>query len=262
MARPLIIGNWKIYPTLSDALVLASSLRRRLETMKGAEVVLAPPQAYLVSVVESWGHALPHVKFAAQNVWPEDQGAYTGETSAYMVKDVAKYALVGHSERRRYAGEEDDLIREKIQACLRWQLHPVLCVGESKRVMDATGRFDAHQWQKLSEQLMEALHGVKDDFIHRLIIAYEPVWAISQGGVGNPAKPEYAQVVIARLRERLAEKYGKERSREVRFLYGGSVTSDDAADFLRSPDVDGLLVGAASVKAKEFLEICELAAGQ
>lgn len=260
MKRPYIVGNWKLYPTLSDSLVLAASLRRRLETLKGVEVVLAPPNAWLVPVVEAWRHPIEHVSFAAQNIWPEDQGAFTGELSAYMVKDLARYALVGHSERRIYAHEDDDLIREKIQACLRWQIKPILCVGETKRAIDSSGKTDSYQWQKITAQLMEALHGVKPDDLTRVLIAYEPLWAISSVGSRNPAKPDYVGEIINRLRERLTEKYGRDLAREVPILYGGSVAGDDAADYLREDNVDGLLVGGESVKSAEFLKICEIAA--
>lgn len=246
-----------MYPTLSDSLVLASTLKTRLEALKGIEVILLPPIAWLAPILEGWKHSLDHVHLGVQNVWPEDQGAYTGEVSAYMVKDLAKYALVGHSERRRNANEDDDLIREKLQACLRWRLRPVLCVGETKRVLDSNGRVDAYQWQRLTDQLMEALHGIKADSLSGVIIAYEPVWAI---GNGQTATSEYATEIIKRLRGRLAEKYPKHVSDEVRFLYGGSVEAHNTHGLLSSPEIDGLLVGTASVQTKEFLKICEIAA--
>ncbi|QQG49927.1 MAG: triose-phosphate isomerase [Candidatus Berkelbacteria bacterium] len=258
--RPYIVGNWKLYPTLSDSLVLAATLKRRLESLKGVEVVLAPPNAWLVPVVEAWRHPLSHVHFAAQNIWPEDQGAYTGEMSAYMAKDLVKYALIGHSERRLHAHEDDDLVREKVQACLRWRLRPIVCVGEAKRIIDSTGRVDTYQWQKVENEMMESLHGVKDDDLGRILIAYEPLWAISSATSHNPARPEYAAEVIRRLRARLGEKYGVSRAAEVPILYGGSVSKDDAADYLRQEGIDGILAGAVSVKAADFIAICELAA--
>ncbi len=246
-----------MYPTLSDSLVLASTLKTRLETLKGIDVVLAPPLAWLVPILDGWKHKLDHIHLAAQNVWPEDQGAYTGEVSAYMLKDLVRFAIVGHSERRRNQHEDDDLIREKIQACLRWRITPILCVGETKRLLDESGKIDAYQWQRLADQLVEALHGVKADDIHRIVVAYEPVWAI---GNGRTATAEYASSIIVRLKERLAEKYPKDAVAQVRFLYGGSVEAHNSHELLARQEIDGLLIGSTSVKTKEFLQICEIAA--
>lgn len=246
-----------MYPTLSDSLVLSATLRSRLETLKGIDVVLAPPTAWLVPVLEGWKHSMSHVHLSAQNVWAEDQGAYTGEVSAYMLKDLVKFALVGHSERRRNQHEDDEMVREKIQACLRWRLTPILCIGETKRVVDSDGKTDAYQWQKLSTQLMEALHGVKPDDLGRIVIAHEPVWAI---GNHHAASPAYFNDVASRLRDRLAEKYTKSLAANVRIIYGGSVEPSNAHEFLSQEEINGLLVGTASVKAKDFLKICEIAA--
>jgi len=260
MPQPLIVANWKLYPTLSDSLVLAASLKSELEKLRGVHVVLAPPLPWLVSVIEHWQHRTGNVDFAAQNLWPDDQGAYTGEVSAYMVKDLVRFALVGHSERRLHAREDDDLIREKVQACLRWQIRPIVCIGEQKPVIDEAGKTDSYQWQRLERQLMEALHGVKEEQVRKIVVAYEPIWAISKSGVNNPAKPEYAAAVIRKIRDRLGEKYSRTAADELTILYGGSVTAETAADYLRQPGINGLLPGAASVKAKEFLKICTVAA--
>lgn len=246
-----------MYPTLSDSLVLASTLRNRLETLKGIDVVLVPPIAWLTPILDGWKHKLDHVHLGVQNIWAQDQGAYTGEVSAYMVKDLAKYVIIGHSERRRNNGEDDDLIREKLQACLRWRLRPILCIGETKRVLDSSGRVDSYQWQRLTSQMIEGLHGVKADDLTRVVIAYEPVWAI---GNSRTASGEYAGEVIKRLRARLTEKYPRQIVDEVRFLYGGSVEPHNTHELLGSPEINGLLVGTASVKTKDFLKICEIAA--
>lgn len=259
MLPKIIVANWKLYPTLSDSLVLSASLKKELANLKGVHVVLAPPLGWLAPVVEHWGHKYPHVDFAAQNVWPEDQGAYTGEMSAYMLKNIVKYAIVGHSERRKYADEQDDLIREKLQACLRWRLTPIICVGETKKIVDTSGKIDSFQWQKLSSQLMEALHGLQAADLQKIIVAYEPVWAV---GSHNPARPGYVEEMIGRLRSRVAEKYSKSEADELRFIYGGSVSSDNASDYLRSSEIDGLLAGEVSVHAREFLKICQIAAAR
>lgn len=253
----LIIGNWKMYPTLSDAVVLATSLKSGIDDLAGVEVIIAPPMPWLVPVAEHWRHRPKHLHLAAQNIWPEDQGAYTGETSAYLLKDIITYAIIGHSERRKYIAEDDDLIAKKIHACLKWRITPVICVGEAKRAIFADGKVDANQWKKLADQLMAALEGLNAEQLEKVVIAYEPVWAI---GSGNPASPDYANKMIERLQDRVAEKYGRAAAMTLPFLYGGSVTAAQATDYLRYPAISGLLVGSASVKAKEFLEICRQAA--
>lgn len=253
----LIIGNWKMYPTLSDAVVLATSLKSGIDDLAGVEVIIAPPMPWLVPVAEHWRHRPKHLHLAAQNVWPEDQGAYTGETSPYLLKDIISYALIGHSERRRYNAEDDDIIAQKIHACLKWRITPIVCVGEAKKAMMADGKVDNREWKKLADQLMAALEGLTADQLEKIVIAYEPVWAI--GGT-NPASPDYANKMIERLTDRVTEKYGRAAATNLRFLYGGSVTSTQATDYLRYPAISGLLVGSASVKAKEFLEICRQAA--
>lgn len=253
----LIIANWKMYPTLADSLVLTSALRSLLPDVKGVEIVLAPPQAWLVSVVEEWRHRVPHISFAAQNVWPEDQGAFTGEASAYLLKNLIKYALVGHSERRHLQQEPNDLVNEKLVSCLRWQVRPILCVGEDKKVFRSNGEIDKRQMDELENQLSDGLYGVKEEDMERVVIAYEPVWAI---GTSNPATGEYAAQVITALRNQIAKKYSRAVADGVKILYGGSVAPGNTRQFLQQDGIDGLLVGSVSVKAKEFTEICRIAA--
>ncbi|MEX1052019.1 MAG: triose-phosphate isomerase [Patescibacteria group bacterium] len=252
--RKLVVGNWKMYPTLSDALVLATTLKSGLEEVGGVEVVLAPPVVWLPSILEHWKHRLPHVSFAVQNLYPEDQGAYTGEISAYFVKDMAKYAIIGHSERRSYLHEDSDLINRKVHSAIRWGLKPILCIGETKKVIGQDGTvLEPYHWAKLTEQLRDGVAGLKKDRLDELVVAYEPVWAI---GSGNPATAEYAGEVINRLRQVLVEKYGAAAAKSVRFLYGGSVDPTNASEFLRVREIDGLLAGSVSVKARDFLTIC------
>lgn len=257
MPSKLIVGNWKMYPTLSDSLVLAATFKRALEDLRGVEVALAPPIAWLVPIAESWPRRLPHVHLAAQNIWSNDQGAFTGEVSAYMLKNIVSFAIVGHSERRRRASEDNDLVHQKVQACLQWGITPILCLGETKKMVDATGRFDAYQWEKVVAQLLEGVAPAKGDQLSKIVIAYEPVWAI---GSGTAATPEYTLRVIAKLKEKLTEEYDSKAAGVVRFLYGGSVTPSNAAEFLRYPEIGGLLTGGVSVKAKDFIQICRLAA--
>lgn len=257
MAGKMVVGNWKMYPTLSDALVLASTLKNSLEDIKGVEVVLAPPTSWLVPIAESWRHKPQHISLAAQNVWPNDQGAYTGEISAYMLKNIVQYAIVGHSERRSYAGEDNDLVHQKMQACLQWGIKPILCVGESKRMIDARGNFDDYQLGKVTEQLLEGIAAAKKDSFDKVTVTYEPIWAI---GTGDAATPEYTLQVITKLKDKLAEKFGVGQAGMVRFLYGGSVTASNVAEFLRYPEIGGVLAGGISVKAQDFLKVCQIAA--
>jgi len=249
-----------MYPTLADSLVLASSLRGSLEEVKGVEVVLAPPTPWLVPILESWHHPLSHVHLAAQNIWPNDQGAYTGEVSAYLLKNIVRYAIVGHSERRRLAGEDNDLIHQKIQSCLQWGIRPILCVGETKKMISSDGSFDAYQLEKVTEQLLEGLAAVKKDSFSQVTVAYEPVWAISSTEGGSASTPEYTLKVIAKLKEKLADKFGVSNAELVKFIYGGSVNATNCGDFLRYAEIGGVLVGSDSVKSRDFVQICKLAA--
>ena len=256
--KKLIVGNWKMYPTLSDSLVLAASLKSGLEELSGVDVVLAPPTAWLPMIAEHWKHKLPNVSLGIQNIYPEDQGAYTGEVSAYLVKDVAKYAIIGHSERRRYLREDNELINRKVHSALRWRMTPILCVGEAKKVLDDKGSIvEQYHWTKLVEQLREGISGVKKDRLEEVVIAYEPIWAI---GTSNPATAEYTLQVIEKLRDVIGEKYGASMKDTIKFLYGGSVDTANASEYLRHSQINGLLVGGASVKARSFLTICRHAA--
>ncbi len=167
---------------------------------------------------------------------------------------MAKYAIIGHSERRTHLREDNDLINRKVHSALRWRLSPILCVGEAKKVLDAKGNIsEPYHWTKLTEQLREGIAGVKKDRLDEVVIAYEPVWAI---GTANAASGEYANEVISKLRSIITEKYGASAANGVRFLYGGSVEPSNALEFLRQEEIGGLLVGGASVKAKSFLAIC------
>lgn len=253
----LIVGNWKMYPTLTDSLVLAASLKKAAEGLSGVEVVTAPPTSWLVPVIESWAGAKSAPKLAAQNIWPDDQGAFTGETSAYFLKDLVDYAIVGHSERRRLIGERNDQVHEKVQACLRWQIRPILCIGEVKKIYDSRGATDDHQLRRLIGQLADGLYAVKESQLDRIVVAYEPVWAV---GTHHPAKPEDVERVGELIRRYLSDKYG-ETAKTVPILYGGSVEPNNAADYLVLPQISGLLIGSISVKAKSFIEVCRIAAG-
>src|SRR5918912_828524 len=218
------------------------------------EVAVLPPFTSLRSVqtvIE--GEKLP-IQYGAQDLSPKDSGAYTGDVSGPMLTKLGcTYVVVGHSERREYHSEDDALVGSKVRAALRHGLVPILCVGEGLEIREAGGAL-AHS----TDQLRAALKGLSAEQVRTVVIAYEPIWAIGTGRVATPAD---AQEVCGALREALVNSYGAEVADEVRVLYGGSVKSSNVADLVAEPDIDGALVGGASLDADEFAKLCALAAG-
>jgi triosephosphate isomerase (TIM) len=254
MRTKIIAGNWKMYTTAAAALDLAAGVVKGLGAEKGVEVVVCPPFPYL-GVVADAVRGSP-VALGAQNVYPEMEGAFTGEVSPLMLRDVGcKYVIVGHSERRHKLGESDEFLRKKVLASLEAGLHVIYCIGETLEERDA-----GQQEAVFNRQVTEGLKAVSPDVLasarDRVVVAYEPVWAI---GTGRNATPDQAQAAHAYIRGRLGELLGEERGRAIPILYGGSVKPDNAADLLRQPDVDGVLVGGASLKADQFLAIARAA---
>ncbi|WP_222196086.1 triose-phosphate isomerase [Modestobacter italicus] len=253
--RPLIAGNWKMHLTHLEAIGLVQKLAFSLkeQQLEAAEVVVVPPFTALRSVQTLVAGDKLEIGYGAQDLSAHDSGAYTGEVSGAMLAALAcRYVLVGHSERRTLHGEDDAVVAAKVQAALRHGLVPILCVGEGLDVRRAAGQV-AH----CTAQLDQALAGLGAEQLQELVIAYEPVWAI---GTGEVATPDDAQEVCAALRARLAERYGPETAAAVRILYGGSVKAGNTAGILAGPDVDGALVGGASLDADEFAQICRTAA--
>jgi triosephosphate isomerase len=260
--RPLIAGNWKMNLTHLDAIGLVQKLAFSLTEpqLDAAEVVVLPPFTALRSVQTLVTGDKLAVGYGAQDLSPEDSGAYTGDISGGMLAALAcEYVAVGHSERRAIHGENDEQVARKVQAALRHDLVPILCVGEGldvrragEHVTHCTNQLDAALEGLSAEQLTAPGEGTG------VVIAYEPVWAI---GTGEVATPEDAQEVCGALRARLAERYGPETAAVVRILYGGSVKAGNTAGILAGPDVDGALVGGASLDADEFAQICRTAAG-
>ncbi|GAB3346804.1 triose-phosphate isomerase [Modestobacter lapidis] len=253
--RPLIAGNWKMHLTHLEAIGLVQKLAFSLKEpqLEAAEVVVVPPFTALRSVQTLIAGDKLEIGYGAQDLSAHDSGAYTGEVSGAMLAALAcRYVLVGHSERRALHGEDDAIVAAKVQAALRHGLVPVLCVGEGLDVRRA-GEHVGH----CTGQLDAALEGLAADRLQELVIAYEPVWAI---GTGEVATPDDAQEVCGALRARLAERYGPETAAVVRILYGGSVKAGNTAGILAGPDVDGALVGGASLDADEFASICRTAA--
>jgi triosephosphate isomerase len=259
--NPLVVANWKMNLDLTEAYVLCGRVASGMDNIDSVDVVLCPPSAFLFSVNEYLKAKSTNLQFGCQNTMYEDEGAYTGELSLKMLKPVVKYAIVGHSERRAIFKEDDALINKKVKYVLNNNVTAVLCVGEGDRYQ--LEEYYEHEVKKMAEQggilyqIENALRGVDKRSLDKLVIAYEPVWAI---GTGNAATGAYAAAICYIIRNFLVEKFGDETARAVRILYGGSVASKDTREFMLQPSIDGLLVGGASLKAKDFLEIVRISA--
>lgn len=243
MRIPLIAGNWKMNTTVAEAEELASSMREKLDKIEGIEKVVCPPFISLTAVGKIL--QVSSVKLGAQNMYFEAKGAYTGEISPLMLKELVEFVILGHSERRWCFGETDEVINKKVQAALDFGLNPILCVGERLEENEA-----GETERVITKQLTGSLGGIKPTV--NLIVAYEPVWAI---GTGRAANGLTAETTIKSIRDILAGLWGNGVAQEVRVLYGGSVTGNNIAEFASQPEIDGALVGGASLKADEFPSI-------
>jgi triosephosphate isomerase len=247
---PLIAGNWKMYKTQEQAEEYIQALLPRVSALDGCDVAICVPFTDLQAMVDSARGS--RVEVFAQNMHHEAEGAYTGEVSAPMLSELdVRGVVLGHSERRAFFGETDRALALKVPAALAAGLVPILCVGETEeeRDNDDTDR-------KLRQQVKDDLAGVPDERLHEVVIAYEPIWAI---GTGRVAAPEQAQEAIAFIRALVADR-DKQAGEQVRVLYGGSVKPENAAELLALPDVDGALVGGASLDAESFAQIVAAAA--
>jgi triosephosphate isomerase len=243
MRKPLISGNWKMNTKLEEAENLVRAMVAELDSIDNVEKVLCPPFISLAAVKELIKGT--SIKLGAQNMYFEDKGAYTGEISPLMLIDICDFVILGHSERRQYFAETDDLINKKVKKALESGLKPILCVGESLEDNEA-GRTK----QKIVSQVNAGLAGISPT--SQLVIAYEPIWAI---GTGKAATGKQANTTISLIRSAVANLWDKKIAQTVRILYGGSVTSSNIAEFIAEADVDGALVGGASLKANEFVSI-------
>lgn len=253
--KKLIIANWKMNLTISESSLLVHKLDAHISTRRSVEVVLAPSTLALQSIFLQVDHR--KFKLAAQNFYWRDTGAYTGEVSAHQLRGMVKYALVGHSERRHVFGERGRDIGKKVQAAVRNQITPVLCVGET-----ATERSVGETVAVLQDQIIEGLHGLTAEDMERVVVAYEPVWAISAGkdfASHKGATPRDCEEAHAAIRRQIASLFGKKVADATPVLYGGSVSADNANSYLSARGVDGLLVGGASLSADEFSIICDIA---
>jgi len=245
MRIPFVAGNWKMNTMVTEAEKLVLEMLNGLDRIEGVEKVLCPPFVSLVAVnMMLQGSS---IKLGAQNMYFETEGAYTGEVSPLMLSELCEFVILGHSERRWYFGETDEIVNKKVKAALVNKLKPILCVGERLAENEA-----GKTKEVVNRQVTTALDSVGS--VSDLVIAYEPVWAI---GTGKAASSEQAAATIQFIRDVLAKLWNKSIAQDLRILYGGSVTSTNIAEFISRPEIDGALVGGASLKAEEFVSIVE-----
>lgn len=247
--KKLIVGNWKMNLNIHEASLYVHKLAGLIKVRRDVEVVLAPTFLALPSV--SLQINTRQFKLASQNLYWRDEGAFTGEVSAKQLSGLVNYAIIGHSERRHIFGENDKDIRSKVQAAIRNGIRPILCVGET-----ALERSDGETKDVLSDQILGGLANVTSDELSQVVVAYEPVWAI---GTGMNAKPDDVISAARVIRAQLRHLYGQDASDSLPILYGGSVSLDTAGDYLSLVDIDGLLIGGASLDARSFSEIVKMA---
>ncbi len=248
MRKPFIAGNWKMNTDSHSSVALAKAIVSGSQQLAGerAKILLCPPFVYIPAVVNAVSAS--RVAVGAQDMYFEQKGAFTGEISAAMLKDIGcSYVLCGHSERRHVIGEPDELINKKVSAAISGGVLPILCVGELVEERKANKTTEV-----VTRQIKKGLSGLGEAKASAVTIAYEPVWAI---GTGLTATSEQAQEVHALIRNLLTELYDKDLAENIHILYGGSVKPDNAGELMKQKDVDGLLVGGASLKADDFLEI-------
>lgn len=246
MRRPIIAGNWKMNTERDSAIALAKGVRRLTEQVRAVDVVLIPPSIFLSDVKKSLEGS--RISLGAQNCEYRESGAFTGETSTSMLSSVGcSFVLCGHSERRAIYGETNGTINAKLHAVLKSGLTPILCIGETKEERD-----QGKTMKRITTQLKEGLNQVSEKQMVHIVLAYEPVWAI---GTGETATPGQAQDVHAAIREWIESTYSSEIAEQVRIQYGGSVKATNVDELMRKPDIDGALVGGASLSEESFARI-------
>jgi len=243
MRIPMIAGNWKMNTTVSEAIALVNEMRQPLDEIDGVDKVVCPPFVSLAAVYGAVKGS--SVRLGAQNLYFKEKGAYTGEISPLMLADLCEIVIIGHSERRQFFDDTDEVVNNKIKAALKVGLKPILCVGEKLEDNEA-GKTE----EVVTGQLGSSLAGI--DYSTSLIVAYEPIWAI---GTGKAATSQQANDIIGLIRRNISQLYGGEAAGELRILYGGSVNGANATELMQQPEIDGALVGGASLKAEEFLSI-------
>lgn len=249
MAKKLIVANWKMHFTTGEASLFLHKLQEKVVSFRDVETVLAPNMLTLQSL--SLQVDRRKFRLAAQNCYFRDEGAFTGEVSATMLRALVDYIIVGHSERRHVFGEDDKLIAQKVQAVLRNGMQPILCVGET-----AHQRVEGETAHVLHDQVMAGLANVTSAEVDKVVIAYEPVWAI---GTGNYDKADDAAQCVKHIRKNVEAMFGKKAALDMRVLYGGSIEPSDAGGYLVAQGIDGLLIGGSSLKAQAFANIVQRA---
>jgi len=252
--KPLIVANWKCNPiTLEEGKLLFNSIKKGIKNIKNVEVIICPPFIYISTFQHS---NILTVKLGAQNCFWEEKGAFTGEISPRMLKDIGvKYVILGHSERRLYLGETDEMINKKIKLVLKAKLNPILCVGETEEE-----RSQGRTQEVLKNQLISALSNISKSIIQnsKFSVAYEPIWAI---GTGKACETNEAQTMGLFIRKIITQLYGGFISKKVQILYGGSINSKNGLSYIKEARMQGLLVGGASLNKQEFIQIIKKIAG-
>lgn len=243
MRKPIIAGNWKMFKNITETEEFVIGLKEKIQDISDVEIVICPPFTSLAKALELTKGT--NVKVGAQNMFWEEKGAYTGEVAPGMLKALGcHYVIIGHSERREYFGETDITVNKKLKAAFANGIIPVLCVGEKLSEREENITKDI-----IKEQVKQGLYGISPNQLEELIIAYEPVWAI---GTGKTASKEDAQEVIGFIRETISELYNKNTAEKVRIQYGGSVKPDNIKELMAQQDIDGALVGGASLEVESF----------
>ncbi len=250
MRKPILAGNWKMHMTIAEAVDFVRSIRRGLNDIEGVDKVLCPPFTALTAVKELL--LTTDIRLGAQNMHWEEKGAYTGEISPPMLKELCQYVILGHSERRAYFGETDAGVNRKVKAALAHGLKPIICVGETEDQYDA-----GHTEAVVGGQVRDCLSGLTAQQVANLVVAYEPVWAIGTGKAATAAGA--GSVIGLTIRGTIATLYDEATAQAVRVQYGGSVKAANVAEFMAHPDIDGALVGGASLKP-EFVDLVRIAA--
>lgn len=248
MRKNIVAGNWKMNKTFTEGLELIQHIMKKADKVKNALLILAPP--FILTSEASKLLKSTAVKLSAQNCSNKDEGAYTGEISAPMLKSAgAGYVILGHSERRKYFHETNEMINEKIKCALKSRLKPIVCCGEVLKERENNEHF-----QVVNKQIKGMFDGIDADHMEHIIIAYEPVWAI---GTGKTASPDQAQEMHQFIREKIKHSYGSAKANEISILYGGSCKPSNAKELFANEDVDGGLIGGASLNADDFIEIAK-----
>lgn len=247
MRDKIVAGNWKMNLNFEDAIQLGTNLNAWVaDNQPDAQVIISPSSIYLQTLLEAVDEQ--YVKVASQDISAHDKGAYTGDISGEQLDSIGlDFVIIGHSERREYQGETDAIVAEKLKQAFKNQINPIFCIGEKLEEREADQHFEV-----VKSQVLNALKPQNVEDLSRLIIAYEPVWAI---GTGKTASPEQAQEIHAYIRKVLNDEFGVEVANETSILYGGSVNAQNANDIFSQPDIDGGLVGGASLKYEDFIQI-------